>query len=95
MSEVRHPRLHAINERNRAIYFAERPQHKRQKTHRGDTGNKSEPKCQIIVAAGLEQGKRTFQLIPRRAILAGKAQVSTAPQRTATGAATFWASRVG
>ena len=38
MGEVRHPRLHAINERNRAIDVAERPERNRQIDHRGDAG---------------------------------------------------------
>ena len=32
----------------------------------------SEAKGQIVVAAGLEQGERPFQMIPRLAILAGE-----------------------
>ena len=33
--------------------------------HRGDAGVLSEAKGQIVVAAGLEQGERAFQVIPR------------------------------
>ena len=35
-------------------------------------GSMSEAKGQIIVAAGLEQGERPFEVIPRLAILAGE-----------------------
>ena len=72
MGEVRHPRLHAVDERNRAIDLAERPRRNRQIGHCADAGVQSEAKGQIVVAAGLEQGERTFQMIPRLAILAGE-----------------------
>ena len=72
MGEVRDPRLHAVDERNRAIDLAERPRRNRQIGHRGDAGVLSEAKGQIVVAAGLEQGERPFQMIPRLAILAGE-----------------------
>ena len=72
MGEVRDPRLHAVDERNRAIDLAERPRRNRQIGHRGDAGVLSEAKGQIVVAAGLEQGERTFEVIPRLAILAGE-----------------------
>ena len=72
MGEVRDPRLHAVDERNRAIDLAERPRRDRQIDHRGDAGVQPEAKGQIVVAAGLEQGERTFQVIPRLAILAGE-----------------------
>ena len=61
-----------VDERNRAIDFAERPRRKREIDHRGDAGVLSEAKGQIVVAAGLEQGERAFQMIPRFAILAGE-----------------------
>ena len=44
----------------------------RQVSHRADAGVRSEAKGQIIVAAGLEQGERPFQMIPRLAIFAGE-----------------------
>ena len=47
------------------IDFAERPRHNRQIGHRGDSGVWSEAKGQIIVAAGLKQGERAFQMLPR------------------------------
>ena len=72
MGEVRDPRLHAFYERNRAIDLAERPGRNRQVKHRGDTGVLSEAKGQVIVAAGLEQGERPFDVIPSLAILAGE-----------------------
>ena len=64
MGEVRDPRLHAVDERNRAIDLAERPRRNRQIGHRGDAGVQSEAKGQIVVAAGLEQGERPFQSDP-------------------------------
>ena len=72
MGEARDPRLHAVNERNRAIDLAERPQRNRQIDHRADAGVMSEAKGQIVVAAGLEQGERPSKMIPRLAILAGE-----------------------
>ena len=53
MREVRHPRLHAVDERNRAIDLAERPRHYRQVRHCADAGVLAEAKGQIVVAAGL------------------------------------------
>ena len=44
----------------------------RQIGHRGDAGVRSEAKGQIVVAAGLEQGERAFQMIPRLRVLAGE-----------------------
>ena len=72
MGEVRDPRLHAVDERNRAIDLAERPRRNRQIGHRGDAGVHAEAKGQIVVTAGLEQGERPFKVIPRLAILAGE-----------------------
>ena len=64
MGEARDPRLHAVDERNRTIDLAERPRHERQMGHRRDAGVMAEPKCQIVVTAGLEQGERPFQMLP-------------------------------
>ena len=61
-----------VDERNRAIDLAESPQRNRQIGHRGDAGVRSEAEGQIFVAAGLEQGERPFEVIPRFAILAGE-----------------------
>ena len=72
VGDARHPRLHAVDKRNRAIDLAERPRRFRQIGHRADAGIQSEAKGQIVVAAGLEQGERTFQMLPRLAILAGE-----------------------
>ena len=72
MGEVRDPRLNAVDERSRAIDLAESPQRGRQSGHRGDAGVPSEAKAQIIVAAGLEQRERAFQMIPRFTIFAGE-----------------------
>jgi hypothetical protein len=51
---------------------SESPQRSGQIGHRGDAGVPSESKGQIFVAAGLEQGERPFEVIPRLAILAGE-----------------------
>jgi hypothetical protein len=72
MSKGRNPRLHTLDERNRAIHLAESPRPDRQVSHRVHAGVLSEAKGQVIVAAGLEQGERTFQMIPRFGILAGE-----------------------
>ena len=60
------------NERNRAPDIAERPRCERQVTHRRDAGVPSEAKRQIVVAAGLEQDQRAFQMVSRIAILSGE-----------------------
>ena len=72
MRDARDPLLGAVNEGNRAIDIAERPGRKGQIDYRGDAGVKSKAKGQIVVTAGLEQGERPFQVIPRLAILAGE-----------------------
>ena len=73
MGEVRDPRLSAVDERNRSSDVAHRPQcDARDNAIASDAGVRSEAKSQIIVAAGLEQGERAFQMIPRLAILAGE-----------------------
>ena len=41
-------------------------------SHRAGAGVMPEAKGQIIVTAGLEQGERPFQVIPRLAIFAGE-----------------------
>ncbi len=72
MGEVRHPHLHAVDERNRPIDFANRPRRYRQNGHRNDAGVLSKAIGQIVVAAGSEQGERSFQVIPRLRVLAGE-----------------------
>ena len=72
MGEIRHSRLHPVDERNRAIDLTERPQREGEIAHRGDAWVNSKAKGKIVVAAGSEQGERTFQMIPRLAILAGE-----------------------
>ena len=72
VGEVRHPRLHAVVERNRAIDLAERPRHYRKMGHCGDAGVWSETERHVVVSTGLEQGERPFEVIPRFAILAGE-----------------------
>src|SRR5271165_2329772 len=72
MSEGRDPRLHAVDERNRAIHLAESPRRNRQVSHCVYAWVHSEAKGQVIVAAGLEQGERPFEVIARLPILAGK-----------------------
>ena len=68
VGKARDPRFHSLNERNRSVDLAKRPRSNRQIDHRGDAGIRSELKRQIVVAAGLEQGERTFQMISRLAI---------------------------
>ena len=72
MGEVRDPRLHAVDERNRAIDFAESPRHNCQSGHCGNALVMPKAKGQIVVAPGLEQCERPFQMIPRLAIFAGE-----------------------
>ena len=72
MSKGRNPRLHEVDERNRAIHFAESPRRDRQVSHRVHAGVLSEAKGQVIVAAGLKQDKRPFEVIPRFSVLAGE-----------------------
>ena len=60
------------NEGNRASDVAQRPQRKRQVKHRGNAGVPSKAERQIVVAPGLEQGQRAFQMILRFAILSGE-----------------------
>ena len=72
MREARDAKLRLVNERNRAIDVAERPQGVRQIDHRGDARVQAEAKSLIIVAAGLEQGERAFKMIPRFEKLAGE-----------------------
>ena len=63
-------RQHLGHERRRAIDFAERPQYKRKIRHSRDALVLSESERQVVVAAGLEQGERPFQMILGLAILA-------------------------
>jgi hypothetical protein len=57
------PCPHAVDEPNRAIDLAERPQCDRQIDHCGGAGVLPKAKGQIVIAAGLEQGERTFQFM--------------------------------
>ena len=50
--------------------LAERPQYKRKIGHGGDAEVLSETERHVVVAAGLEQGERPFQMIICIAILA-------------------------
>ena len=59
-------------EGNRALDLAQRPQCEREIEHRRDAGVVSEAEGQIVVAAGLEQGERAFQMLARFAILSGE-----------------------
>ena len=72
MGEVRDPRLHAVDERDRAIDLAERPRHDRQRTHRGGAGVLSKAKSQIVVAAGLEQGESPASLVFPNLVVPGR-----------------------
>ena len=58
MGDFRGPRLHALDQRNRAIDLAERPQRKREIAHRADAGVESEAKGQVVVTARLKHGER-------------------------------------
>src|SRR5271166_1943186 len=51
---------------------AQGPQSEREVGHRRDAGVLSEAKCQIVVAAGLEQGERAFQMFSGFVVLAGE-----------------------
>ena len=68
----RHTRQHLRDERSRSIDLAGGPQRKREKAHRGDAGVLSETERQIVVAPGLEQGQRPFEMLSRLAILPGE-----------------------
>ena len=73
MGEARDPRLHASSMSEIARSTSPRGHNVIARIgHRGDAGVVSEAKGQIVVAAGLEQGERAFQMIPRLAILAGE-----------------------
>ena len=65
VGEACDPRIHAPNERDSAIDFAERPQRERQIGHGGDAWVHPETIGQIIVAARLEPRERAFDTIPR------------------------------
>ena len=65
MGEARDPRLSVADEGNRAPDVAQRPQCEREVKHRRDAGVLSEAKGQIVVAPGLEQGERAFQMLAR------------------------------
>ena len=71
--EGANPRLHALDERNRAIDLAERPGRNRQIGHRGRARVMSEAKGELIVAAGLEQRERVFQFTHGLNIFPGEA----------------------
>jgi len=63
MREAGDPRLGLAYEINRASDVAERPQCKREVKHCADAGVVSEAERQIVVAHGLEQRERAFQMI--------------------------------
>ena len=54
--------LHSLDEGNRSIGLAESPRSKREIDHRRDARIRREANCQIVVASGLKQGERTFEL---------------------------------
>ena len=72
MREARDPRLGVADEGNRAPDVAQRPQREREEKHRRDARVLSEAERQIVVAAGLEQGERAFEMMPRFYKLSGK-----------------------
>jgi hypothetical protein len=69
--EIGDPRLHAVDDRSRAIDLAQRPQRDRQIGHCANAGVHPEAIREIVVAAGLEKGERSFQVISRLRVLAG------------------------
>ncbi len=75
VGEARDPRDHTLDERNRAIDVAERPQRMRQIGHCTDARVLSEAKGQIVVPARPKQGQRAFQIIARFTILSGEPAV--------------------
>ena len=83
MGEVRDPRLSVGRQGNRASDVAQRPQREREVKHRRDAGVLSKAKRQIVVAPGLEQGQRAFQVIARFAYSPANQYVAPA-QRWAT-----------
>src|ERR1700722_3175740 len=70
MCETNDPRLHLVDERDRSIELAERPQDVRQIAHCADPGVLPESKGQIVVSTRSEQGKCLFQMIPGFDVLA-------------------------
>ena len=68
MGDFRDPRLHAVDEGNRAINLPKRPQRDRKIPHRADARVESEAKGQIIITARLKHFERPFEVIPRLAI---------------------------
>ena len=72
MGEARDPRLGVADERNGAPDVAQRPQCERELEHCCDAGVLAEAKSQIVVAAGLEEGQRVFQVLSRFAKLSGE-----------------------
>jgi hypothetical protein len=72
MGEARDPRLGVADERNGAPDVAQRPQCEREVEHCCDAGVLAEAKGQIVVAAGLEEGQRVFQVLSRFAKLSGE-----------------------
>ena len=65
IGQARDPRSHPLDERNRPIDLAESPQREGQIGHRGNSWVRSESKRHFVVAPGLEQRERAFQVIPR------------------------------
>ena len=66
------PLLHGVDERNRAIDLAERPQSKRKIAHRAHARVEAEAKGEIIVTSRLKRFERPFEVIPRLAISSRK-----------------------
>ena len=72
MGEVRDPRLHAVDERSRAIDLAESATTRRQIGHRGDAGVPSEAKGQISSRPGWNKASARFEDDPALRVLAGE-----------------------
>lgn len=62
VGELRHPRSRSLDERNRSTGLADSPRSERQIDHSGGARVGREPNRQLVVATGLKQGERTFQL---------------------------------
>jgi hypothetical protein len=66
------PRPSVVDKGQSARDVAQRPKREREERHRRDTRVLSEAEGQIVVAAGLEQGERAFQMLSRVAVLSSE-----------------------
>ena len=72
MGEAGTPRLSVASEGDRASDVAQRPQREREIQHCPGAGVVAEVKGQIVVASGLKQGERAFQMLARFSVLSGE-----------------------